>query len=512
MGLAHLVLAQTTHAIARAKEIAIRIALGSGWTRIARQWLCENAWLTIAAVGIAAAAAPATLTLLVRLLPAELTFGQPIAIDHRVEAVAGVIALATLAASTIASLVALRGATLTDLLRGRLTRARLALGPRAQTVVLAVQVAVVTSLVYVGTLALQSFTLADRASLGVETDGLIAVDWHGDLRRGPSSPAAALRELAARVRQVPDVVAVAHGPSPLEPDRLILQLSATPVRTGAEARAMPLVDVRGISANYFTAVRIPLLDGRAFDSSDEEHDVAIVSHAFAAHFFPYESPVGRALYDGAPTPLQIVGVVGDVRVMGPEAPPREMVYLPSGAVVGKSLVVRLRRGASSARLTDISAIVRDAVADAGTVAVVDVAQQRDRLLDGQRARATLLGVLGIVSFGLGLAGVVAMAGESVQRGLRDAAIRLALGAVPSRVVRHLISRVLSAVAIGLAGGLAGGFGAARWAASIFYGVQTSDPATLVVVAVIVSGGATCAALVPAGRATRANVAGLLNDE
>jgi predicted permease len=512
MGLVHLVVAQTTHAIARAKETAIRIALGSGWARIARQWLCENAWLTIAAVGVAAITAPATLTLLIRLLPAELTFGQPIAIDRRMWAVASVIALATLAALTIASLVAIRRATLTDLLRGRLTRARLAVGPRAQTVVLALQVAVVTSLVYVGTLALHSFTLADRASLGVETDGLVTVEWNGDLRRDASSSTAAMAELAARVQQVPDVVAVAYGPSPLEPSRLIVQLSATPVRSVAEARAMPLVDIRGISAGYFRTAGIPLLDGRAFDSSDEERDVAIVSHAFATHFFPNVSPIGRSLYDGAPQPLQIVGVTGDIRVMGPEAPPRELVYLPSGAIVGKHLIVRLRSGAPSARLSDIGAIVRTAVADAGTVTVVDVAQQRDRLLDGQRARATLLGVLGIVSLGLGLAGVLAMAGESVQRGLRDAAIRLALGARPSHVVRHLIARVLLAVAAGLIVGVAGGLGAAQWAASIFYGVRASDPMALVAVAALVAGGAAFAALVPARRAARANVAGLLNNE
>lgn len=512
MGLIHLLVAQTTYAIARAKETAIRVALGSGWRRIARQWLCENAWLTIAAVAVAATAAPATLTLLMRLLPAELTFGQPIAIDHRVWAVAGVIALATLAALTIASLVAIRRATLTDLLRGRLTRARLAVGPRAQTVVLAVQVAVVTSLMYVGTLALHSFTLADRASLGVQTDGLVAVEWSGDLRRDASSSTVAVRELAARVRQVPDVVAVAHGPSPLEPSRLIVQLSATPVRSVAEARAMPLVDIRGVSANYFRTAGIPLLDGRAFDSSDEERDVAIVSRSFATHFFPNISPVGRALYDGAPQPLQIVGVAGDVRVMGPETSPRELVYLPSGAAVGKSLIVRLRPGAPTTRLSDIGAIVRDAVADAGTVTVVDVAQQRERLLDGQRARATLLAVLGIVSLGLGLAGVLAMASESVQRGLRDAAIRLALGARPSRVVRHLIARVLLAVAAGLIVGVAGGLGAAQWAASIFYGVHASDPMALVSVAALVAGGAAFAALLPARRAARVNVSGLLKDE
>ncbi|HVW05981.1 MAG TPA: ABC transporter permease [Vicinamibacterales bacterium] len=512
MGLIHLFVAQTTHAIARAKETAIRIALGSGWARIARQSLCENAWFTIAAVGIAATMAPATLALLIRLLPAELTFGQPIAIDRRVWAVAGAIALATLAALTIASLAAIRRATLTDLLRGRLTRARLAVGPRVQTVVLAVQVAVVTSLVYVGTLALHSFSLADRASLGVETDGLVAVEWSGDLRRDASSSTGAVRGLAARVQQVPDVVAVAHGPSPLEPNRLILQLSATPLRSVADARAMPLVDIRGVSANYFRTAGIPLIDGRAFDSSDEERDVAIVSHAFATHFFPNVSPIGRSLYDGAPRPLQIVGVAGDIRVMGPEAPPRALVYLPSGAAVGKGLIVRLRPDAPLARLTDIGAIARNAVADARTVTVVDVAQQRDRLLDGQRARATLLGVLGIVGFGLGLAGVLAMAGDSVQRGLRDAAIRLALGARPSRVVRHLIARVLLAVGAGLIVGIAGGLGAAQWAASIFYGVHASDPIALAAVAALVAGGAAFATLIPARRAARINVAGLLNDE
>jgi ABC-type antimicrobial peptide transport system permease subunit len=207
-------------------------------------------------------------------------------------------------------------------------------------------------------------------------------------------------------------------------------------------------------------------------------------------------------------PELVIGVVADVRVMGPDAPPRELVYFPSG---GSGLLVRLRPNARE-RIADITAIVRGAVPDASTMTVTDVATQRDHLLDAQRARATLLGLLGMVSFGLGMAGVFAMTAETVQRRLRDAAIRLALGASAVGVMRQLISSVLSVVSAGLLVGLvAGGLGA-RAARSLFYSVQPSDPSTIVTVVVAVLASGALAAIVPARRAARVGIVDLLKEE
>lgn len=194
--------------------------------------------------------------------------------------------------------------------------------------------------------------------------------------------------------------------------------------------------------------------------------------------------------------------------MGPDAPPRELVYMPYS---GSGLLVRLRPDAHE-RIADITAIVRGAVPDASTMTITDVATQRDHLLDAQRARAALLGLLGVVSFGLGMAGVFAMAGETVQRRLRDAAIRMALGAPSAQVVRQLVSSVLLVVAGGLLAGLvAGGLGA-RAAGSLFYGVQPSDPSTIATVVVTMLASAALAAIAPARRAATSDVLKLLKDE
>jgi ABC-type antimicrobial peptide transport system permease subunit len=173
--------------------------------------------------------------------------------------------------------------------------------------------------------------------------------------------------------------------------------------------------------------------------------------------------------------------------------------------------VRLRPDAHE-RIADITAIVRGAVLDASAMTTTDVATQRDHLLDAQRARAALLGLLGVVSFGLGMAGVFAMAGETVQRRLRDAAIRMALGAPSAQVVRQLVSSVLLVVAGGLLAGLvAGGLGA-RAAGSLFYGVQPNDLSTIATVVVTMLASAALAAIAPARRAATSDVLKLLKDE
>jgi putative ABC transport system permease protein len=146
------------------------------------------------------------------------------------------------------------------------------------------------------------------------------------------------------------------------------------------------------------------------------------------------------------------------------------------------------------------------------VVLTDVAQQRDRLLDAQRARATLLGLLGIISFALGLAGIFALAGETVQRRLRDAAVRIALGASAAGVARQLVAPVAFVAFAGLLVGIAAGAAGAQWAHRLFYGVQASDPLTMLGVAAAVAGSAALAALLPARRAARVNVVALLKDE
>jgi predicted permease len=507
LGLTHVTVAQATHAVERARETAIRAALGSGWVRIARQWLIESALLTIVAATLATFAVPAVLALIIRLLPVDLTFGQPIAIDGRAMAVGALAAAVAMAALAAASVVALRRGHLPDVLRGRIAASRHGSAARARYVVLGAQVAVVTGLVYVGALALRSFVLADRADLGATAEGLFAIDWND--RRPGDVPAASRRDIAARVRRLPDVISVAFGPSPFEPNRTMVQFSATPMRTLAEARAASAIEIRGVSPNYFTTAGIALIEGRPFRPSGDERDVVIVSQSLARRVFPDGLAVGRHV--NVAGPVQIIGVVADVRVMGPDVPPRELVYTPANFAGVSGLLVHLQPDAHE-RIADITAIVRGAVPDARTMIVTDVATQRDHLLDAQRARAALLGLLGVVSFGLGMAGVFAMTAETVQRRLRDAAIRLALGASPVGVMRELVSSVLSVVSAGLLVGLvAGGLGA-RAARSLFYSVQPGDPWMMVTVVVAMLASAALAAIVPATRVARLDVLDLLEDE
>ncbi len=144
--------------------------------------------------------------------------------------------------------------------------------------------------------------------------------------------------------------------------------------------------------------------------------------------------------------------------------------------------------------------------------MTDVAEQRGRLMVAPRARAILMGLLGLVALVLGVVGVSATAEETVRRRLRDAAIRVALGASSLGVVRRMLAGVMATVAIGMTVGFLAGVGGALWARHLFYGVLPDDPTSLAGAAIVIAIGALLAAGVPARRAATVDPVVLLRDE
>jgi putative ABC transport system permease protein len=245
------------------------------------------------------------------------------------------------------------------------------------------------------------------------------------------------------------------------------------------------VSRRYITPQFFTALDIPLIEGRDFEDADNvEGNVAVVSEAMARRYWPNSSAVG-GVFEFQTRLYTVVGVVGDILVRGLERTSEPQMYLTTSrspdsnlAIYDpKALVIRTS-GPPMALLPQVREIVRSVDPDQPISDVMTL----DDLLANQtaprRAQVRVLGALAAVALllaGLGLHGLLAY--TVAQRG-REIGLRLALGENPSRIARRIILDGVRLVVLGLVPGLIIAYVAARYMSSILFGVSPGDPATI----------------------------------
>ena len=268
-------------------------------------------------------------------------------------------------------------------------------------------------------------------------------------------------------------------------------------------------DLRVVSGNYFGAMRIPLLEGRAFQRKDtaQSWKVVLVNDAFAKRYFPSESPVGKHLeiFEGQPqfTVREIVGVVGGNKHFALQEAPRPQMFEPytQTPYLNMNVVVR-----SSADALAVAPGIREALRE------VDASEAWSALrvmndvvaesVSGDRMNAMLLGTFGFIALLLAAVGIFGVLSYVVTQETREIGIRMALGARPSGVLRMVVGEGMKLTAAGMAIGLAAAFGVTRWMSSLLYGVKASDAMTFSGVAILLAGVAFLACWLPARRATR----------
>jgi predicted permease len=503
---ANLLLARATR---RARELAMRVALGAGRGHLARLVAIEGALL----VGLGSALGVAISALALRLLgavrlPGDIRIGASgIAPDARVVLVGGALLVAVVAVSALAPmLTAMRVSA--GLAGGDRSGGGAPKGVRLRRVLAGVQVAVGVVLL-AGTLLFgQSIVRALSVDLGFDPTHMAVIGVDASLfRDGQDEAMVAVDRLLGEIRERPGVEAAAWSLTP-------------PLSSGADQESFdivgrawpdrkPVVEVNAVGSDFFRASGIPLVAG---DASAVEGSIAapvvVVNESMAERYWPGISPVGSSvvIQDMA---MQVVAVAADARFHGFGTDPEPTAYgvflaLPTPS---RSLVVRgpgaeqvLRSVRGTVRAVDPRMVVTDVATGPRLV---------DFLLAPQRLGGTVALMFATLALSLCLTGVYGVVAYGVTARLREFGVRLTLGADPGRVAREVVRKNLAATLVGVLLGAGAAVALTRVAAAYLYGVGAGDLFAAGLASACVLGMALGAMWIPARRAGRVDPASVL---
>ena len=501
----------------RARELALRNALGVSGVRLALQFATEALVLVGAGGIIGLALAAAGMRFLTSLLRADMVARLPSlqGIGLNVRLVAFAIGVSLVAAVVFALTPVVRAsmserfAGLKDGSRGTGTTWRRV---GAYLVIAELAFAVIL-LVGAGLLGKSLYRLL-RVDTGLNPDHLATLSVGlppGNLRKDQSL--IFTRQVAERVAAVPGVEAVGYA------DQLPLAPGDAPTSTfwvaGRPDREQ-LEDahpVRGVSAGYFTALQARLLRGRYFTDAEvaSGRHVMIINQSTAMRYFTGEDPIGQSISfsrpDAAePSPVrQIVGVIADMKDGPVEMPARPAAYVPFDQAGGFALVVRTSRSEKSMFATLVTAI-RELRPDLSISGQMTMTDRMDQLpsMHVHRSSAWIVGGFAAMAFLMSVGGLYGVIAYSVGQRSREIAVRMALGAQRRSVYQLILGQSAWLVAVGLALGSALAVGAAQLMRQLLFGVGAWDAPTLVMVAAVLAFSALLASWIPARRAASVN--------
>lgn len=507
-------------AIARRKELAVRVALGSGRLRLARQLVTESFLYATAAVVMGVPLAAALVRVFVRLAPPSIPRIAEVHIEGAVLLFS--LAVSFLAAFAVTLVPAVRFSRANEI--GMLRVAGRALGGgerrfgRQALVVAEVALSVV---LMVGT-ALFLRTLGSLLAVdpGYRPDGVLTAEMNLPSQRYPRYPRPDARIRFARrlIDGLEDVATVDSAAL-----ALVVPLSGQDAghsyaseAMAATGRLLPPAKYRPVTPGYFEAVGTPLVEGRTFtwDEVEQYRLVSVVDENLAARAWPGESAIGKRLRverwatSGGPIHLEplwteVVGVARDVRSLGLGDDDIETVYLPYGlyAVSELSLLVRTEI-APEALLDSVRAEVARVDPELAVFNYRKMSELVTEALAPERFSLGLLAAFGLTGFLLTLVGVYGVLSHAVSLRRQELGLRLALGASAGEIARMVLSSGAAMIALGVAVGLAAAWTLSGLVASQLYAVTPSDPASYAAAAVLTIAVGLLASAVPAHRASR----------
>ncbi len=502
-------------AATRAKEMAVRIAVGAGRARLVRQLLTESVLLACVGGGFGLIFAFWSLGVLRRLNPGDIPHLKEISIDPAVLVFAAALCVLTGILFGAAPACQASEADLYESLKESRRGSLSSSGRHELSDLLVVsEVALAVLLLIAAGLMVRSFRALETAPLGFNPHRLLVMRLTpSQAERAPAATPASYKRVLAKVRLLPGIgsaaiardVPLAGGGNPASP----FAIAGRPVVSPKES---PIARSRWISPDYFRTMGIPVLKGRAFTEEDNSKapGVVIINGEMARRFWPHRNPIGEQIKPalGARGWCKIVGIVGDVRKYGPEFPIYPTMYysylqVPSADIplIEGSMMLVIR---SSLPAKVLMGPVRRTVATIDSGTPVYNVRTMDELVSASMSRprfdSTLFGIFGLLALVMAVAGIYAVISYSVTRRTHEIGIRMALGAQKGAVLRLVVSHGMILASIGMAAGVVAALGLTRLLSTLLFGVKPTDPVTFIGVSLILAGVAAFASYIPARRA------------
>jgi predicted permease len=495
-------------AVGRRQEMAVRVALGAGRSRLVAQSLAESLVLaTIAgAAGILIAhwATPA----LVSLVPASINLPvlSDVGLDRAVLLfTAGLALFTTLVFGAISAFgIRVDNATAALVNPGRVSASVAA--RRASSVLVVVETALAIVLLTGAGLVLRSFARLLSVDPGFKTDRVLTLDiaLPGDRYRDEAARSAFYTRAFDELRRVQGIESIGSATvMPLTGNNWTVPFDRAdrPVPAGQRA---PDVGWQAATGGYFTTLQIPLREGRLFAPSDRPGGptVVIISEAVRDRFFPGESPIGRRIR-GGDDGAEIVGVVGNIRRASLTDSPRADMYFPGeqGPQHSTTLFIRTS-GDPRAAVANVRSTLRSIeplIVLRGIQTMDDVARES---VQTTRLALWLLGLFALIALTLASVGIYGVMSYAVRQRTREIGTRLALGATQGNILWLVMRDGMLVAGLGAVIGLLFGFGAARSNRGLLFSTSPGDPLTLGLATMLLMLVALTACYIPARRATR----------
>ena len=499
-------------ALARRREMGIRLALGSSRLRLMRQLLLENLLLAAAGGVLGVLAGRWTLSMLLSLVPDQFPRWAIFAVDLRVIAFSvALVGLTTLLFGWAPALHAVRGdlrSAVNETTRGTTDSPR---ARRTLSLLVGSEFALAAVLLVCGALLVKAFDRVRHVDPGFRPDHVLSavVPLSEGTRPKPEQWIAFWNEFESRLAAVPGIDA----------EGLITCLPLAGCHTGnfyiAEAAQPrpdgknPVVLVRGASPGYAAAIGLRLREGRFLEPADmrpNAQPVIVVNETFVRTFWGAEATgVGRRVkYEGPDSHwMTIVGVAEDVKHYGLERPMRPGVYLPLASNPQPTLMVAVHSRQDPALVSAaLREVLRQLDAEVPLYRVRTMDEWIRRSVAPRAALAWMLAVFAGLALVLAIGGAYGVATYLVTQRTREIGIRVALGARTRDVFRGVVMRGIVVVAAGVACGLSASLALARLMSDVLFGVSPRDPVVLALVAALLVATAFAANGVPARRAAR----------
>ncbi|MEX2283742.1 MAG: ABC transporter permease [Gemmatimonadota bacterium] len=510
--LANLLLVRTTE---RRTEFAVRASLGAGRGAIVRQLTIEAALLCGIGGALGIALGFGGVAWLRRMLPADTPRVQELGIGWTAIAVSAGLIILTVALVSIAPALVTSARQLAGQLRaGRTTTSA---SSRTRGILIMSQVALTVVLICGATLMLRTMAKLQSVDPGFRTERVLTMRVQPSFATGEADVRAFWRTLLPTLAALPGVDAagtVLHLPMGGRRWNAAIEVEGRQLPAGV---APPRASWQSVDGEYFEAIGIPLLSGRAFTEADREGAprVIVVNDAFARRILPGRDPIGLRIRGGNATDGEwatIIGIVGNVRHDSLSVEPAPEFYAPlmQNIIYATTIVLRTNHDPRLLATAAREAIwrVNRNVPISNVYAIDDVL--RLSMLK-RRAILNLLGMFAGVGLALGLVGIYGLVAYTVRQRKREIGIRMSLGAAPHDVL-VLMTAVGARWALpGVAAGSLLAMLTSRYMASVIFGITPLDAVTFTTVPALMLLVSLGASYVPARRAANTNPALVLQD-